>query len=131
MRLFIHGVKAPIPAPRTKGRVDENILQEITRQIVERFGPEKVILFGSHAWGDPGEHSDVDLLVVIDTTEPTIELETRMALSCRPPFVPMDILVRTPQEVVERLQKGDFFLRRIVEKGRILYERCHAPGVDQ
>lgn len=109
----------------------QNLLREIAQQIAARFAPEKVILFGSLAWGAPRPHSDVDLLVILRTEEHPADLEARIALSCRPPFVPMDILVRTPEEVAQRLCLGDPFLSRILEKGQVLYERPPGPGVDQ
>jgi predicted nucleotidyltransferase len=109
----------------------QDALREIARQIAARFAPEKVILFGSLVWGTPRPHSDVDLLVVLRTEEHPADLEARIAMSCRPPFVPMDILVRTPEEVTERLRLGDSFLRRILEKGQVLYERPADPGVDR
>ena len=108
----------------------QDALHEMAQQIVGHFAPEKVILFGSLAWGTPRPHSDVDLLVILRTEEHPADLEARIALSCRPPFVPMDILVRTPEEVAERLRLGDPFLRPILEKGQVLYERPSGPGVD-
>lgn len=116
---------------RSPAILTPHLLQEIAQQIAARFTPEKVILFGSLAWGVPRLHSDVDLLVIVKTEEHPADLEARIALSCRPPFVPMDILVRTPEEVEERLHLGDPFLRRILEKGQVLYERSPGPGVDQ
>lgn len=109
----------------------QDLIREIAQQIAARFAPEKVILFGSLAWGAPRPHSDVDLLVILRTEEHPADLEARIALSCRPPFVPMDILVRTPEEVTDRLRLGDPFLRRILEEGQVLYERPPGPGVDQ
>ena len=104
-------------------RVTPELLQEMTRKIVERFDPEKVILFGSHAWGAPGPDSDVDLLVVMESDERPAERSVQVRMACRPRFLPMDILVRTPAELKRRLAMGDPFVRRVVEEGEVLYER--------
>ena len=77
--------------------------EEITASIVSVLDPERVVLFGSHAWGKPGSESDVDHLVVLDTTD-TLAAEARIGRDCRPRFLPMDVLVRTPAEVAERLR---------------------------
>lgn len=106
--------------------VTQDLLKEITQKIVSRFNPEKVILFGSYAWGTPHPYSDVDLLVIIESMEHPIDMEARIYLECRPRFVPMDVLVLTPEEIQKRLQVGDFFIRRILQKGRVLYERSSA-----
>ncbi len=90
---------------------------------MEQFHPEKVILFGSHAWGASNLHSDVDVLVIMESKEESVEREVRVSMACRPRFLPMDILVRTPEEIQERRRIGDFFIRRILEKGRVLYDR--------
>jgi predicted nucleotidyltransferase len=103
--------------------ITDELLQEITRKIVAAFDPEKVILFGSHAYGSPAPDSDLDLLVVMESDERPAARSARVSAACRPRFVAMDILVRTPQELEQRLQMGDFFLQEIVEKGRVLYER--------
>lgn len=111
--------------------VTENLLQEITQKIVSRFDPEKVILFGSHAWGTPHQHSDVDLLVMMESDQPQVEREVQVLQACHVRFLPLDIMVRTPQEIAERLRIGDFFIRRILEKGRMLYELRTASGMDR
>lgn len=105
--------------------VTEELLRGIVDKIVEHFHPEKIILFGSHAWGTPAVDSDLDLLVITEALGE--ERPARRALLvervCRPRFVAMDIIVRTPQEIQMRLKRGDFFLRGVLERGRVLYER--------
>jgi predicted nucleotidyltransferase len=98
-------------------------IQAVVRLIAEKFNPERVILFGSYAYGRPRQESDVDLLVVMETKmrEREQRLEISRALSPRP--FPLDILVRTPRQLKERIVMGDFFLSRIVAQGRVLYER--------
>ncbi len=103
--------------------VTDALLQEITRRIVERFAPEKVILFGSHSSGAPRADSDVDLLVIMEASGSPIQRAVDVKRVCRPRFVSMDVLVKTPEEVAARLEQGSFFLRQILEQGRVLYER--------
>lgn len=103
--------------------VTEDLLQEITRKIVDRFDPERVILFGSRALGSSHSDSDVDLLVIMETSSSPVQRAVEVKRVCRPRFVPMDVLVKTPEEVANRLQQGSFFLRQILEQGKVLYER--------
>ena len=93
------------------------------RRIVEALHPEKIILFGSYAYGKPTPDSDVDLLVVFDTLVARTErfLAVSELLSPRP--FPVDILVRTSQEIATAISKGDFFIKEIVDQGKLLYER--------
>jgi predicted nucleotidyltransferase len=103
--------------------VTEALLQEIAQRIAAEFDPEKVILFGSHASGTPDANSDIDLLVIMEAEGSPIQRAIEVKRVCRPRFVPMDVLVKTPEEVASRLQRGSFFLRQILEQGRVLYER--------
>ena len=95
----------------------------MARRIAEKFDPERIILFGSYAYGKPHPYSDVDLLVVIDTKERPLakQLEISRALSPHP--FGMDILVYAPQEIKSRIAMGDYFLREIVSRGKVMYER--------
>ena len=105
----------------SKNNIDEK-LKEIVDKIVQTFQPEKIILFGSYAWGEPTENSDVDLFVVKETNE----LKRERQLKLRHLFLDFDIaadgLVFTSIEVEERIKNGDFFIRNIIDKGKLLYE---------
>jgi len=103
--------------------VTDTLLQEITRRIVEHFDPDKVILFGSHATGWARSDSDVDLLVIMPAQGSAIERAIAVKQVCRPRFVAMDVLVKTPEEVATQLQQGNLWLRHILAEGRVLYER--------
>jgi len=103
--------------------VTEELLQRMVVDIVQQFRPEKVILFGSYAWGTPRPDSDVDLLVVMESDQRPAQRSAEMSLACRPRGLPVDFLVKTPAEVTRRLTMGDPFLKRIFEKGIILYDR--------
>jgi predicted nucleotidyltransferase len=114
----------PIPDWATlRPSVTETLLADITRRIVEKFQPYKVVLFGSYAYGAPDLDSDVDLLVVMDSNEPMAQRMRRVTEVAKVRFLPMDVIVRTPAEMAERLAMGDFFLAEILEKGKVLYCR--------
>ena len=102
--------------------ITNRLLQEITQKIVDAFHPEQIILFGSHAYGKPGETSDVDLLVIMHTDLRPAERSAQISRVCRPRYLPMDILVRTPQEIAERLNAFDPFLEEILTHGKVLYQ---------
>jgi predicted nucleotidyltransferase len=103
--------------------ITEAVLQEITQRIVDRFKPHKVILFGSRAAGTARSDSDVDLLVIMPAEGSAIQRAVAVKQVCRPRFVAMDVLVKTPQEVAADLQQGHLWLRHILAEGRVLYER--------
>jgi len=99
-------------------------IQEITSKIIKEFNPQKVVLFGSHAWGSPKKNSDIDLFIVKDdakknTREMAIDLER--ILSDRDG--PLDILVYKPSQIEERLVMNDPFIVKIWHDGEVLYER--------
>jgi len=96
-------------------------IRGIVGEIVEQFHPQRVILFGSRAEGTATEESDADLLVIMETEERTLRQAARIAAAIDHPF-PIDILVRTPQQVRQRLAWGDSFLRQIFTTGLVLYE---------
>ncbi len=82
--------------------VTDTLLQEITRRIVEHFDPEKIILFGSRSTGSSRTDSDVDLLVIMDTSESPVQRGVEVKRACRPRFVSMDLLVKTAEHEPER-----------------------------
>lgn len=102
-------------------QVTERLLSEITERIVAAFQPQKVILFGSYAYGTPHDRSDVDLLVIMNSEKTSHQRVIAVTEVAEVAFLPMDILVRTPQEIKERLEKGDFFIKEILTRGRTLY----------
>lgn len=99
-------------------------IQKVADRIVQDYKPEKIILFGSHAWGKPSRDSDVDLFVVKNSRKRRFdrEYELRMKLFGHG-FPPLDLLIYTPGEVQKRLEIEDFFVQDILSKGKILYER--------
>ena len=92
------------------------------RRIVESLHPEKIVLFGSYAYGEPTPDSDVDLLVIIDTTASRSERSWSVSRLLIPrPFGDAG-LVRTPAEIEQSLRKHDFFVQEILSRGKVLYE---------
>jgi predicted nucleotidyltransferase len=98
-------------------------INAVVRKIVDAFNPEKVILFGSYAYGKPNIDSDVDMLVVMESDERPAVRTTRVIKVVHGKTFPMDLLVRTPAEIEHRLAIGDFFVEEIVGMGKVLYER--------
>lgn len=97
-------------------------INEVTKKIVKEYKPEKIILFGSYAWGTPHPDSDVDLLVVKETRNPfRLSRDIDGALFPRP--FPLDLLVFTPQQMKQRESMGDFFIQDILSKGKVLYAK--------
>src|SRR5438128_1788271 len=100
-------------------------IRRFARQIAARFQPQKIILFGSYAYGQPHNESDVDLLVIMPTRG-VIEQSIRICEAFEYPFS-LDLIVRTPRQIERGLKEGDWFLCEIVEKGKVIYE---APDGD-
>jgi len=100
-----------------------NEIEACARIIIQKFNPEKIILFGSYACGHPATDSDVDLLIILNTRQSTLKVSSEIALALDHSF-PLDIIVKTPQEIHQRLENGDFFIHDIMSKGRVIYERA-------
>lgn len=96
-------------------------IQEYAQRLGEEFSPERVILFGSYAYGQPTLDSDVDLLVITPMEGDAVAKSVEIQLKLRPPF-PLELLVRSPEKVRERLEMGDGFMLEILTKGKTLYE---------
>ena len=101
----------------------QKIIQDILERLLTGYAPQKVILFGSYAYGTPRPGSDIDLLIIKETSERFIDrwVTVRRLLSDPKRTVPLETLVLTPEEVSRRLAIGDQFLAEIMEKGKVLY----------
>jgi predicted nucleotidyltransferase len=90
--------------------------------IAEQFAPDKIILFGSYAYGEPTKDSDVDLLIIMPhegrASEKAIQIR-----SAFPREFPLDLIVRSAEELRTRLGMDDHFIREITERGKVIYER--------
>ncbi|MBS1249801.1 MAG: hypothetical protein MAG431_01385 [Chloroflexi bacterium] len=105
--------------------IEQKDILALSDQIVEFFHPDKIILFGSYAHGSPHSTSDVDLLVMLSFEGRNVHKAAEILRQTDPHF-PIDLLVRTPEQVRQRVEMGDFFLRDILEKGKVLYETSHS-----
>ncbi len=121
----VHGQQ---PSPQLRPVPDEQapveaLLPQVVQRLVTAVAPQKIVLFGSHAYGAPGPDSDVDLLVVLDRPGSRTERYLAVAEQLRPRRFPVDLIVRTPTEIEQALTGGDFFIQEILARGRVLYER--------
>ncbi|KAF0106854.1 MAG: DNA polymerase beta domain-containing protein [Anaerolineaceae bacterium] len=114
-----------VPPVNQRKRIPMRTIRAMAAHIVERFNPEEIILFGSHAYGKPDGWSDVDLLIVMDS--PKGEMETALDIMESLPLLSfsVDVIVRS-RDVLERRKKlGDWFLRDVTQRGKVLYGRTH------
>lgn len=103
----------------------QNQIEAVVERIAKEYQPEKIILFGSAARGEMGTDSDVDLFVVKDDGRPRHQrsVDVRKILRDTAYTFPLDVLVYTPKELEYRLWLGDFFVKRVIKEGRILYAK--------
>lgn len=104
-------------------------IKDLCEQIVRAVHPQKIILFGSYAYGNPTEDSDIDLLVVMPFQDHPHEQAFKIRKQVET-SMPMDLLVRTPEFVEDRIAMGDLFMQEIVENGKVIYEADHT-GMDR
>src|SRR5258708_24546772 len=91
------------------------------QELAKKFRPQKVFLFGSYAYGTPTADSDVDLLIAMETRLRPVDQAVKIREAIDFPF-PLDLLVRTPKQLEDRLALGDPFIQEVVTKGKVLYE---------
>ena len=101
----------------------ERLISEVRAKLVKYYKPEKVILFGSQAYGRPKRDSDLDLLIIKRTRKDFFERIREVSGLFPLRDFALDVIVRTPSELRTRLAWGDFFYKEIVTRGRILYEK--------
>jgi len=112
-----------VPPINKRTRIPQAAIDDVVKQIAEKFKPNKIILFGSYAYGKPKPESDVDLLVVIDS----LLNESHLSRSIRRSIIyhfGLDLIVKTPESLASRVEMGDFFLMEILKRGKVLYERA-------
>ncbi|HEV2231840.1 MAG TPA: nucleotidyltransferase domain-containing protein [Terriglobia bacterium] len=102
--------------------VDEKRIADLSEKIIREFQPERIILFGSYAYGQPGPDSDVDLLVVLPFEGKGFRKSLEILDRISPDF-PVDLLARQPQDTARRYADGDPLIREAFDRGRVLYER--------
>lgn len=101
--------------------IDQLAIQDFANRVGQTFHPAKIILFGSQARGMATLTSDVDILVVIDHSDRNIRKAIEILRTVQPSF-PLDLIVRRPDEIVERMKNNDYFLTEIYATGKVLYE---------
>ena len=104
----------------TKKETEQKI-KDIIDKIVVNYNPDKIFLFGSFAWGNPTKDSDIDLLIIKKTSGSSRKLAQEIDESLFEREMPIDILVYSPKYLEERLSLGDFFIKKIVKDGKLLY----------
>ena len=114
-------LKSDTTMSEIKNTASLNDIREIVQQIVERFRPQKVILFGSYAQGNPTQDSDVDLLIIMETNDQALHAAARISAGIDHPF-PLDILVFRPSELKASLERKGVFATEVVAKGIVLHE---------
>jgi uncharacterized protein len=113
--------RAPRPLRRYQSpNIPMSAIRRYARAVADLFRPVRIILFGSYAYGQPHADSDVDLLVVMPARN-QMDQAVRICLAVEAPF-PLDLIVRTPKKLAWRLEEGDWFLREVVSRGKVLYE---------
>jgi len=105
--------------------VIEDNIKDFVNDVINRFNPERVILFGSHASGNATLDSDVDILVVMDFKSRPHQQAFEIRRTIKRSF-PLDLLVRRPADIDRRLRLGDFFIKEIMQEGKVLYEKTRS-----
>jgi predicted nucleotidyltransferase len=104
-------------------REQEGLLHTMIDRLVNVYRPRAIYLFGSQAWGNPGETSDVDLYVVVESSKATKAERIRLGLSALLDLnIPVDLLVVTLDELEERKNHPSTLAHKILNKGIRLYE---------
>jgi uncharacterized protein len=111
----------PIPTVYERDRIPEPAIRQMVQSIAGKFAPLRIILFGSYAFGAEQPESDVDLLIILETTRREIDMALEIRRWLQPQFA-LDLVVITPERLQQRIAWGDSFLREILKKGVVLYE---------
>ncbi len=104
----------------------DKILNEIVEKLQREYKPLKIILYGSYAYGTPNVDSDIDLLILKNTSERSVDRFVKVKKIIYNPKrkIPVSPLIYSPDEVKERLRIGDDFIKEILNKGVTLYEKA-------
>lgn len=99
----------------------KKMITEIVKKIKAQFHPQKIILFGAYAWGEPSEDSDIDLFLIMESSLRRDERARQIQKIFSDRTFPLDIIVYTPEEVEKSLKSGNPFIKEILSKGGVLY----------
>ena len=115
-----------VPPLNKRKRIPMRTIRALAKHIVKKFDPDEIILFGSHAYGKPTAWSDVDLLVVMDVPDgDEMDAILKVGRSLPRTVFKVDVLVRSRKTLEERKKLGDWFLREITTKGKVLYAKAY------
>lgn len=99
-----------------------DLLEQMTQRLVSALKPEQIILFGSHAYGEPTEDSDVDILVIVSQSdEPRYRRSRKAHKALRGMGIPKDILVMTRAEVERQASMSSSLVGQALRQGKVLY----------
>jgi predicted nucleotidyltransferase len=103
----------------------QSLLKDIVGRLNKSYSPEKIILYGSYAYGEPTSDSDIDLLIIKDTAKRHVDrfVEVKKIIYQPGRSIPVSPLIYTPKEIEDRLKMGDDFVAEILARGRVLYAR--------
>lgn len=118
-------VTVKVPTIDKRKRIPQKAINQVVKQIVEQFKPQKIILFGSYAHGKPRPESNVDMLVVMDTSLREVQQAIQICQQIEYRFG-LDLIVHTPKHLAERLRRNDWFLRDILKEGKVVFETATA-----
>jgi predicted nucleotidyltransferase len=108
---------------KSESMIQRKAIKKWCEIVANEFRPERIILFGSYADGDPTEDSDVDVLVVMPLARGQRDVRQAAAIRERVPApFPMDVIVRSPKQIARRLALGDSFITGVLRQGRMMYE---------
>ncbi len=110
-----------VPPIDKRKRIPQKAIDQVVKQIVEKFKPQKIILFGSYARGNPRPESDVDMLVVMDTPLKDVQQAIQICQRIEYRFG-LDLIVHKPKYLAQRVKTSDWFLREVLQEGKVLYE---------
>lgn len=105
--------------------ITTDIIAEIVNKIATGYDPDKIILFGSYAAGDPNENSDLDIFIIKDTDIPRPQRTIQVRKMLYGSMVPIDLIVYTPQEIDDSKENQYSFVHEVINKGKIIYERSN------
>ena len=103
-------------------QVTTELLEQITQKLVATLNPEQIILFGSHAYGEPNEDSDIDLLIIVSQSNEPRYRRSRLAYrALRGIGVPTDVIIMTQEEVKRKVNVRSSLISRVIHDGKVLY----------
>ncbi len=101
-----------------------SLIKKLCERIASEFKPEKVILFGSQADGSSTADSDIDLMVIMSYSGSPLHQAGEMLKQLKV-WMPVDLIVRSAEDIEQRLGQGDRFIREILERGKVMYEAAN------